>query len=195
MKTVKGAAVITCLPLLAAAPAVAGAAGGTAAAGGAAAAGISAATVAAYASLAAAAVSGFATYKSGQSQKKAGKYNAEMQEMKALDATQRGAAEAAGKRDRARKIASQQAEGMAASGVDIHSGTPLALLAETAGLGELDALTAVNNARREAWGYGAQGTLDRYQGKMAGRGGVLNAGGTLLGGASNAYFGYKSATA
>jgi hypothetical protein len=165
MNIVKGAAIITCNPAI----------------------------VMAVVAVASAAAGGYATYQSGQTQKKAAEYNEKMGEYKALDAAQRGAAEGAAKRDRARKIASQQAEGMAAGGVDISSGTPLALLTETAGLGELDALTSVNNARREAWGYQAQGTLDRYQGKMAGRGGTLNAGGTLLGGASNAYFGYKAA--
>jgi len=167
MNIIKGATVITCNPAI----------------------------IGAVAAVASAAVSGYATYQSGQTQKKAGKYNEKMGEYRALDAAQRGASEAAAKRDRARRIAAQQAEGMAASGVDINSGTPLALLTETAGLGELDALTTVNNARREAWGYQTQGTLDRYQGKMAGRSGVLNAGGTFLGGASNAYFGYKAATA
>jgi hypothetical protein len=162
------------------------------AAAGAAAAGTTAATVAAYASLAAAAVSGFATYRSGESQKKAGKYNAKMQELKAQDALQIGADEAAGKRDRARQIAASQAEGMAGAGLSINTGTPLSLLTETAGLGELDALTTLNNARREAWGYKGQSNLDRYQGKAAGRSGILNAGGTFLGGASNAYFGSRA---
>ncbi|MDT8419344.1 MAG: hypothetical protein RQ754_02845 [Desulfuromonadales bacterium] len=155
---------------------------------------VAAPVVAAWAAVASAAVGGYAAYQSGQTQKQAAKYNEKMGEYRALDAAQRGASEAAAKRDRARKIASQQASGMAAAGVDINSGTPLALLTETAGLGELDALTVTNNARREAWGYRAQGTLDRYQGKMAGRAGVLNAGGTFLGGASNAYFGYKAAS-
>jgi hypothetical protein len=147
----------------------------------------------AVAAVASAAIGGYAAYQSGQSQKKAMKYNADMQELQALDASQRGAAEAATKRDRARKISGSQAANMAASGVRIDSGTPLALLTETAGLGDLDALTSLNNAQREGWGYKGQATLDRYQGKAAGRAGVLNSAGTLLGGASKAYYGYQGA--
>jgi hypothetical protein len=149
--------------------------------------------IAAWAAVAGAAISGYSAYQSGQSQKKASKYNADMAEMKALDASHRGATEAAAKRDHARKIGASQAANMAASGVRIDSGTPLSLLTETAGLGQLDALTSLNNAQREAWGYGGQATLDRYQGKAAARAGVLNSAGTMLGGASKAYYGYQAA--
>lgn len=151
------------------------------------------ATIMAVTAVASAAISGYSQYQAGQSQKKAGEYNAEMQRRQAQDALQRGAIEGAAKQDRARKIASQQAEGMAMSGVSIDTGTPLALLTETAGLGELDALRSRNNAQREAWGLNTSAELDEYHGKMAGRAGTLNAAGTFLGGASDAYFGYKKA--
>jgi hypothetical protein len=152
------------------------------------------ATIAAIASVAAAGVSTYAQVQAGESQKDAANYNAEMGRMKAQDALQRGASEAALKRDKARQVASAQAEGAAMSGVSISTGTPLALLTETAGLGELDALRTVNNAHREAWGYKAQSTLDEFQGAAAQRTGYLNAAGTFLGGASNSYYGYKAGT-
>lgn len=150
-----------------------------------------AAIIAASASLAAAGVTAYSSVAAGQSQEKAAEYNAEMQRRQAQDSLQRGAIEAAAKQDRARKIASQQAEGMALSGVAIDSGTPLALLTETAGLGELDKLRTLNNARRMAWGYGAQAELDIFQGNAAARAGYLNAGGTFLGAAASAagYYG------
>lgn len=152
-------------------------------------------TIATVASVVGAGVSGYAAYQSGQSQKKAMQYNAKMGELKAQDSLQRGADEAGDIRARARRVASGQAEAGAMSGVDISSGTPLALLTETAGLGELDALRTVNNAQREAWGFRAQSELDLFQGRAAGRAGTLNAGSTMLTGAANSYYGYRSAKA
>lgn len=150
-------------------------------------------TIAATAAVVGAGVSGYSTYQAGQSQKEAGEYNAEMDRRKAQDALQRGAMEASTKRDQARKVASSQAEAGAMSNVDISSGTPLDLLTETTGLGELAARRVQNNAMREAWGLQAQATLDEFQGDAAGRAGTLNAAGTFLGGASSAYLGYKAA--
>lgn len=152
------------------------------------------ATIASVSAVISAGVGGYAAYESGQSQKEAAKYNAEMGRMKAQDALQRGALEASNKRAQARKIASTQAEGAAMSNLAIDTGTPLSLLTETAGLGELDALRSINNAQREGWGMKAQSSLDEYQGRAAATTGMLNAGSTFLGGASNAYFGYRAAT-
>jgi hypothetical protein len=142
---------------------------------------------------ASAAASGYAQYESGQSQKKAANYNAKMADMQAQDTLQRGADAGAERKQQARKMISTQTERMSGMGVSVNTGTPLGLLTETAGLGELDALTVQNNARREAWGLKSGAKLDLYQGKMAARGGALNAAGTLLGGASSAYYGYKGA--
>ncbi|BCS54785.1 hypothetical protein [Geobacter sp. SVR] len=149
-------------------------------------------TIAAVSAVAGAGVSAYSMYASGENQKEAADYNAEMSKLKAQDALQRGAIEASAKREKAKRVAGAQAESMAMSGVAIDTGTPLALLTETAGLGELDALRSVNNATREAWGYKAQSSLDEYQGRSAASAGLLNAGGTFLGGASNAYFGYRA---
>lgn len=150
----------------------------------------------AYAAIAASVVgAGVSTYsavKSGETQKDAAEYNAEMERRKAQDALQRGSIEASAKKDRARKIASTQAEGIAMSGVSASSGTALALLTETAGLGELDALRSVNNAQREAWGLKAQSVLDEFQGNAAQRAGYLNGAGTFLSSASNTYYGASS---
>lgn len=138
-------------------------------------------------------VSAYSAVQSGNAQKDAAEYNAEMGRRQAQDSLQRGAIDAAAKKDRARKVASSQAEAAGMSGVGINSGTSLALLTETAGLGELDGLRSVNNAQREAWGLKAQSVLDEFQGNAAQRGGYLNATGTLLSSASNSYYGYQSA--
>ena len=156
------------------------------------------ATIAAVAATVGAGVSAYSQYEAGQTQKKAGEYNAEIGRQKAQDTLQRGAIDAANKRTQARKVAAAQAEGAAMSGVALDSGTPLALLTETAGLGELDAMRIRNNAFREAYGYKAQSELDIYQGKAAGRAGTLNAGGTFLSGAASgasSYYGIINAKA
>lgn len=150
-----------------------------------------AAIVAASTAMVGAGVSGYAAVKSGESQKEAMDYNAEMDRQKAQDALQRGAIDAAAKQDRARKIASTQAEGAAMSGVSLDTGTPLALLTETAGLGELDKLRSINNAQRVAWGMNAQADLDKYQGEGAQTAGYLNGAGTFLNGAASSYYGWR----
>lgn len=78
----------------------------------------------------------------------------------------------------------------AASGVDIGSGSPLDVIADTSRIGMLDALTIKNNAARAAYGYkvqgqaaSAQGVLDIYQGENARRAGDIGAIGSVLGGA------------
>lgn len=150
------------------------------------------ATIAAVSAVASASVGAYSAVKAGESQKEAADYNADMGKMKAQEALQRGAIEGADKRQQARRLAATQAEGAAMSGVEISSGTPLALLTETAGLGELNALRTVNNASREAWGFKAQANLDEFSGRAAQTGGRLNAAGTFLGGASQATLAYRS---
>jgi hypothetical protein len=137
-------------------------------------------------------VSTYSSIASGESQKEAADYNAEVGRQKAKDSMQRGAIEGAAQQDKARRIAAAQAEGAAMSGVRLDTGTPLSLMTETAGLGELDKLRVINNAQREAWGYQAQSNLDEYQGKAAQRAGYLNGAGTFLGSASSAAGSYAT---
>ena len=120
-------------------------------------------------------------------------YNKAVEDLKAKDALQIGADEAAAARARARKIISGQIEGGAMSGVATDYGTPLGLLVETAGVGEHEALTIVNNAQRQAWGHQAQGRLDVIEGQNAKRAGTLNMAGSALSGATGVLnAGYKS---
>ena len=64
--------------------------------------------VATAASLVGTGISAYSAYQQGQSEKAAAEYNANVMEMQADDAIQRGADEAAEKKQDARKIASQQ---------------------------------------------------------------------------------------
>jgi hypothetical protein len=120
--------------------------------------------------------------------------NAEAADKAALDATQRGADEAAQVKERARRIAASQRAGAAGGGVSVDSGSALDLLTETAGMGELDALTTLNNAQREAYGFKSQATNQRMQagaqklqGDQAASAGKSQAFGTILTGGYKAY--------
>lgn len=136
-------------------------------------------------------VSAYGQYEQGQSAKKAGEYNAEMSKRAADDALQRGSIDAAKIKDNTRKLISTQIANSGASGFDSSTGTPLDLSVEAKGYGELDALTTINNAQRQASGLNAQATLDRYQGNASARAGTIGAAGTLISGAASSYYGYK----
>jgi len=166
-----------CLPIFAGIGAAMGASAASAAA-------VGTATVA---SVAAAGISAYSSYESGQSQKKAGEYNAKMQQNAAEAAAQKGASLAGEETDKARRIAGIQRSQMAAGGTDITTGSSLDLLSETAGMGQLNALRQINNAQREAYGLNASAELDLYKGKAAEKAGYLNAAGGMLSGAAGAY--------
>lgn len=142
-------------------------------------------------SIIAAGVSAYGSYESGQSQKEAAEYNAEVQRNAAKAEIQSGNIKAQEMRDKARRIAGTQAATFGAAGLDTTSGTPSDIITETRMFGELDALRAINNAESAAYGLKAQSELDLFQGRAAARGGMLTAGGTLLAGATRAYTDYK----
>lgn len=139
------------------------------------------------------AASAYGAVSSAQSQKEASDKNAALQREQAKQTMGAGAEAAAAKREKARKIGATQTAQMAAGGLDITSGTPLQLLTETAGMGELDALKTINNASRQAWGYGVQADIDEESGKTAMKQGYLGAGTSILGGVSKGYYGAKQA--
>ena len=136
-------------------------------------------------------ISAYGMYEQGQSAKKAGEYNAEMNQRAADDALQRGSIDAARVKENTRKLISSQIAASGASGFDSSTGTPLDLSVEAKGYGELDALTTINNAQRQASGLEAQATLDRFQGSASARAGTMGAAGTLISGSASSYYGYK----
>ena len=121
------------------------------------------------------------------SQNKVAKYNAEVNQNAANDATMRANIRAQEIRERAKKVAGTQAAGMAAGGLDTTVGTPAAMLNETALYGELDALRTINNGQRQAWGLESQSEIELWQGRNAKRAGYYQAAGSLLSGATKAY--------
>lgn len=144
----------------------------------------------------------------GNAQAEASRYNAkvstmnaEMSRRRAKDAQERGAREEQQKRAQIAALKGQQIAAMAANGVDLTFGSPLDTIADTAMLGELDALTIRKNTAREAYDYEVQAVngqadanLSRMNANASQTAGYLNAAGTLLGGASTAYSQYRRPT-
>lgn len=114
-------------------------------------------------------------------------YNAKMAEQEAATERERGSAQAADLRDRMRRTLADQRVALASAGVTFDSGSPLALLGDTAAEGELDQEQARWNAEMRARGYDAQSLSERSQGKIARSSGNYGAAGSLLTGASNAF--------
>lgn len=112
----------------------------------------------------------------------ASKYQADQSRIMAEDALKRGAAEEDAQRRKTAALEGRQRAVMAASNVDIGSGSPLAVLADTAVLGELDAQTVRNNADREAAQHRAQAGLFDMKASAAKSAGTIGAIGTALGG-------------
>lgn len=109
-------------------------------------------------------------FRAGKSAKKAGEqqqeaaeseagltdYNAQVADLQAGDAVARGAEEEQRFRAGVRGLVGAQRAAFAASNVDVGFGSALDVQADTAMLGELDALQIRTNAAREAWGYQVQ---------------------------------------
>lgn len=142
--------------------------------------------------LASAGMQAYSQYQSGKFNADVANQNARQNEQAANDAINRGNAEAEKQRSRARQLAGSQAATMSASGLDLSS-SALDMFGDTAAMGELDALTLVNNASREAYGLRMQAANDRLQGKMARREGNFGAATTLLTAPIKAYGAYQLA--
>lgn len=122
-----------------------------------------------------------------QSQRQQAKYqsavadqNADIAEAQAQDAVNRGNIAADQHRRDMRQRQGTQAATMGATGAELSSGNALDIFADTAQFGTLDALTTVNNAQREAYGYQVQGANSQAQGALARAEGNANSMNTLL---------------
>ena len=94
----------------------------------------------------------------GESKAAEYRYQAEIDEnnrkvalWKAADAKARGAKDEAAHRVKVAALKGRQRSALAASGVELGSGSALDILGDTAALGELDALTIRSNAERESY--------------------------------------------
>lgn len=129
-----------------------------------------------------------------------GVYNvdAQLADQQAADAIARGKEAETRQRQATRGLIGAQRATLAAQGIDVSTGSALDVQADTAALGELDALTIRNNAAREAFGYRVQAMDYRNQGAMAALAGKNQAAAlrnqsysTLLTGAANTYGIYR----
>jgi hypothetical protein len=151
--------------------------------------------------------------KSGQAQQAAGTaqkeasdsqagladYNAAVADIQAQDALDRGATEESRFRTQVRGMIGAQRAATAAGNIDVSFGSAVDVQADSAYLGELDALQIHNNAAREAWGFKVTGEDLRKRAEIARKTGVYQekaggqaqsaaywgAGGTLLTGAGS----------
>lgn len=143
--------------------------------------------------LASAGVQAYSQYQSGKFNADASNQNARQNENAANDSINRGNAEAEKQRSRSRQLAGSQAAAMSASGLDLSSAGALDMFGDTAAMGELDSLTLVNNAQREAYGLRMQAANDKLQAKMSRREGNFGAATTLLTAPIKAYGAYQLA--
>lgn len=159
----------------------------------------------------AAKASGAASQAAANSQADLADYNAAVADVQAQDAVTRGAQDEARFRSGVRGMVGTQRAGFAAGNIDVSSGSAVDVQADTAYLGELDALQIKTNAAREAWGYTVQAQDLRKRAEIARKTGVfLEATGrtqattayvagatSLVTGAANLYsakYGFKNST-
>lgn len=193
-------------PVTLSAAAAASASGATAATGSAAAGATlsSLAASALAASLTASATGAYGTYQAAKAENKAAEYNAsimganaDLAEIQAKNAEEAGALEEKQHRQKVSQLIGKQRAAFGASGAVVDTGSALDVTADTAALGEMDAMTIRKNTRNAAWGYRTQGRSYQQQAKLARlgkRNTLLYGGSTLLTGMSKLMDQYTWAT-
>lgn len=108
------------------------------------------------------------------------------------EAKQRGAAAEAKARMATKGLQGRQRAVLASNGLDVSDGSALDIQQDTAGLGEIDALTIRSNAEREAQGYlqqgsnfGGEAALYDARARNAASSGMWSGATTILGGAGS----------
>ena len=143
--------------------------------------------------------SAYGAYESGKASSEAANYQAQVARNNQIIANQNSAyaLQRGNVMVQQKQLQTAQAEGnvraaLGASGVDTNAGTSVRVQSDVAKLGAYDALSIRNAAAREAYGYqtqgmsyGAQAGLESAQAEQALLSGYLNAGSSLIGGASN----------
>jgi hypothetical protein len=126
-------------------------------------------------------------------------YNAQVAELQASDAVDRGAEAESRYRSQIRGAIGSQRANIAAGNIDVNYGSAVDVQADAAFLGELDALQIKTNAAREAWGYKVEAEDYRKRAEITRKSGVylekagqqaasasyLQAAGSLIGGTTS----------
>ena len=125
--------------------------------------------------------------------------DAEIYHAQAVDARKRGEVEEMSFRDDLSSYMGEQANSLAATGFTLDSGSPLALIADSAEAGEIDAQTIRYNAEMEAIGHEnnaasalASGTIHNVQAANSKSAGRLSGATSLLSGLGSAGMSYGS---
>ena len=127
-------------------------------------------------------IAAYGQYQAGQSQKAMADYNAKLARNEAIARDQATAAETERMRSEKKRMISAQRAAAGKTGAMISEGTPLLVMAEDAGLMELDILNMKRTGAMQAQASRSEATLSKYEGKQAARAGMIGAGSTLLSG-------------
>lgn len=113
------------------------------------------------------------SYVSGSHSKAMSRVNANYSEIAAFDARNQGKTELIALRKQAGAHMGGQAAGIAASGIQLGEGNAARIIGQSAENAEFAAISIQNAARRKAWGLNEQAKIQRFEGKLAYRAGVI----------------------
>lgn len=128
------------------------------------------------------AASTYAAYEQAQTQEKFQKYNAKVAENQAAGERMRAGVAADQQREAHRRLIANQRAQYGVSGVDVASGSPLLVIADSAKQAELDAQIILAGGEARGIGFDTQAQLSRFMGRQQSQAGYVNAGSTLLAG-------------
>lgn len=131
-------------------------------------------------SLAGTAVSALGAVQAGKAQNEVAQYNAKVADNNATAERERAAYDAGLIKDERRRVIGSQRAAMAANGLEISSGSPVAVLGDTTGQAEMDVLARLYGGESAAAAYKNDATRMRIEGKAAKQAGKIGAGTTLL---------------
>lgn len=120
-------------------------------------------------------------YNQNEAASKAASYNAAVANNAATFARQQGEIKAQASDRQTAALLGRQKAAYAAGNLDVNSGSPLDIQADTARFGRLNSLTIRNNAAREAWGYQAGANLDTAESQGYAQAAPMAAAGSLIG--------------
>jgi hypothetical protein len=139
-------------------------------------------SIGAIASLVGTGVSAYGQKRQGDAAAAAAEYEQKQNTILAEDALKRGEQEKDAVRRRTAALEGRQRAVLAASNLDLGSGSPLAILSDTAMLGELDAQVIQGNAERERAGLMAGADMAGMRAKSAKQAGAIGAFSTVMSG-------------
>ena len=128
---------------------------------------------------------GVGQFEAGQTRSKLFNANAQIAVAQGQSEMESGAESAARIMMRGAATTGQQVAAIGANNLQ-QAGTPAQVVASTAAVNEINALTTSNNAMRRAWGFEVQGASDRLQAGFAKTAGWESGVGSILGGTAKA---------